>query len=164
MASLLEMILQDVASAVQGIRKADGYYHTMPKDAVFRRRQRGEPTQGVVPSANVAWLRESSEEAGTTVHDDVGHGDAKTTVDLVVDVWLQPKAVGIAPENDDADSVAWAADIVRAVMQDPQRGGNALRTTAGDRSPWQTQNAQYFGLSVVFSIEYRHREEDPSVR
>jgi len=154
MASLRELVMVNLLSAIQGINGPPTYTNTLISDNTITR----EPLELIElhrSSLPAALLEEGVQDA--LPHFDSGNGLIYSQSQSVFHVSVLALVAKTSSVNTTLN--AWLADILRAVMTDITRGGNAMDTQLESIGPPNENTIIPDGLAavrLVFAIRYLH--------
>jgi hypothetical protein len=150
---VIERITADAAATLETITQSNGYYHTVKE--VHRIKNAGVITPAQYPSL-VVWAYDAEAIDGTPVE------HISNNLTLVVEAWVTPDT--LLPGGLDTAINRMEADIIRAILTDPRRGGNAIRTK---ETRWikyiAEENAPYGAIQITFTVHYRHQRTNPAI-
>jgi len=140
-----ERVVQDLVTAIRGVRKASGY--EIDIGAVDRAR-RTKHQQHELPAVNV-WEVKEKKESGPA-------GLVTCYLSLVLEITVLDLRTQATLCNQAMGAV------VKAVLADRTRGGLAVDTEEGGNETFTGEtNDPTGGVRVGIEIEYRHKEDDP---
>ncbi len=143
--SIREQIVQDLVTAIAGVRKTSGY--ELDVQTVDRAR-RTKYQQHELPAVNLWELREKKESGPS--------GLVTCHLSLLLEITVLDLRYQAALSNQ-----AMAA-VTKAVLAERTRGGLAVDTVEGENETFTGEtNDPTGGVRVGVEIEYRHKEDDP---
>lgn len=149
--SLREYILENLKTTLEGITVVGGYSNTIL--SVQRWNQKGNPLQAVPCIVINSGLEEKKPEPNP---------QATCKFSVYLDVWMRQDDDATDPS--DKISASLLADVEKALMVDPTRGGYAEDTNIINNTPFETVDGQpSFGIIVELEIIYKHKLTDPTV-
>lgn len=156
---LLERIEADVIRALQGITVAAGYYDTV--EGAYRYGHQVDVEHAAMPVAFIHSQQADTEQGplcGTS-------GISRRPLRIAV-VMASRRPVGSVAEWPAQEAIRMEDAIVKAVLADRTRGGNALNTTPKESlfNPVTDKPLGDAVLVKMFEIEYWHQSDNPSVQ
>jgi len=156
---VIERITADAAATLATITQGNGYHHNVKE--VHRVKTAGQITPALYPAA-VVWAYDANAEDGQPVE------HVSNTLNLVVEAWVKAGTMDIdpAPGSGGIDvELNWMlADITRAMLTDPRRAGNAIRTKHQRWVKFMADEGTPYGvIQITFSVLYRHQRVNPAV-
>ena len=149
--SIRENILAELKTTLEAITVAHGYANTIA--SVQRWNQRGNPL-ALVPCIVV--------NSGQEEKKPEPNPQATCKFTIYLDVWYRQDDDETRPSDQIISSLL--ADVEKALMVDPTRGGNAEDTNILNNTPFETLEGQpSFGIIVELEIIYKHKLTDPTV-
>lgn len=150
--SVRESIIANIVTALGSVTTANGYSNTLA--SVQRFMQTGLAV-ATVPTAVVNWDDERKSNGPVE--------RAMCTLGVSVDVWAVHDQEAVSGSTATlVDSLA--ADVEKAVMTDPTRGGYARECEVVSVTPFRLAEGQPFvGATVSLTITYAHDLADPYV-
>lgn len=143
--SIRERIVQNLVTAIQGVRKTSGYEIDI---AAVDRARRTKYQQHELPAVNI-WELKERKESGPS-------GLVTCYLSLVLEITV------LDPRYQATLSNQAMASVVKAVLADRQRDGLAVDTEEGENVTFAGEtNDPTGGVRVGVEIEYRHKEDDP---
>jgi hypothetical protein len=148
--SIRENILANLKTTLEGITIALGYNNTMA--SIQRWNQRGN-SLALVPCIVV--------NSGQEEKKPEPNPQATCKLAIYLDVWYRQDDDETRPSDQIISSLL--ADVEKAIMVDPTRGGNAEDTNILNNTPFETIDGQpSFGVVVELEIVYKHKLTDPT--
>lgn len=148
--SIKEKIMKNMVEAVLLVQELAGYSATIEESAVERNKTT-PIKQDVFPAAFVY------EGAENVVEREHAGAYTKTVIELMVSVELWCCSV----DNLSTAINELEADVIKAVMKDSTRDGNAHCTEFHSSEPFLVEGRDMGGRIVNFLITYERRENDP---
>lgn len=144
---LAEQIAENVADALNLVKIDGGYSVDL---TAVRRSRRGE-----TPSHGLCVIHQGAQ----TLESNPSHLIQQWKVEFILEIYViqSEKAVD---EPIDKQVNLIAADVIRALMADPQRGGVAHDTLAESISPLIEGENGYSGFVMTFSVQFANLETD----
>ncbi|MFH1385110.1 MAG: hypothetical protein ABIH47_09160 [Candidatus Omnitrophota bacterium] len=143
--STRELIFKNIKSILEAITVANGYNNDFTSETIQRWQQRGNTTR-VVPCIIINAGPEEYQPAPSPYY------TAKLTVYL--DVWQRQQEGDTVPT--DTLLNALLADVIKAILVDETRGGNAVDTDIVSCVPFETVEGQPMcGIIVELEIMYQ---------
>jgi len=149
--SIKELIMKDIVVSVQKIKAGLGYSNTFENSAVERNKT--TPINASVFPA--AFIYEGAE---TVVEREQMGDDSLIILELPVSIeaWCYDA-------NNLSECInSLEADVIKAVMTDHTRGGNAHCTQVIGSEPFLVEGKNMGGRIISFLITYECREKDPT--
>lgn len=144
--SIIERIARDVLQSLEGVNRANGCTYTLS----VRRATRGIPKP--------AHLRADIYQDDPERNEVAANGKEEWLQPFWVNVYIMPGRADATPVDQYLNFI-WA-DMVKALMADPTRGGLAKDTFI--RAPrYITDNDEYDGFEFHFAVMYRTVLGDP---
>jgi len=149
--SIRENILAELKTTLELITAAHGYANTIA--SVQRWNQRGN-SLALVPCIVI--------NSGQEVKKPEPNPQATCRFTIYLDVWYRQDDDETRPSDQIISSLL--ADVEKAIMVDPTRGGNAEDTNILNNVTFETVEGQpSFGVIVELEIAYKHKLTDPTV-
>ena len=152
---LSERIARNLVDTVKGINTAAGYHNTV--SAVERRKQFGRHS-----GDRLIVLFQGDAERDETVEPTTNTAPVQWKHPFAFDCYVvEPE--GGAPVDLRINTIR--ADVEKAVMVDPHRGGLAIDTAVGDPQIFtDEEGGQIAGVTVTVVVKYRTRLNDPNTQ
>lgn len=148
--SIKELIMKDMVAAVCKVKEMSGYSTTIEDSAVERNKTTPINTN-VFPAAFIY-------EGPETIVEREQLGDSSR---VVLELSVSVEAWCYDAENLSERINGLEADIIKAVMEDHTRDGNAICTQVNGSDPFLVEGRDMGGRIVNFLITYECRENDP---
>lgn len=156
---IIQQIIADLVTTIEGVTTGNGYEISV--DSVYRPATIGDFDRTPAGNYVVQLLQDDP-----LPNPDNGFSGNPPRV-----AWDQPIQLDLIyrPSDDDTDPMqqvldVFEAEIIKAVMADPQRNDLAIDTNLSPSVWWTDKEDGTAGKSLVVTIEYRHQENDPTAQ
>lgn len=150
--SIKELIMEDITDAIREAQATKGYANTLETRAVVRGRETVD--SGIMP---IVMVFEGADVKDTTPESEFGSEIINHRIlSVVVDLYVSTR------ENLTTKLNSLEADIIKAVMVDPTRGGYAVSTSFEESMPgFDVEDKAIGGRELTFNVHYTMIETDP---
>jgi hypothetical protein len=144
-----EKVNEDLFLAVCGVNTANGYFYDLVAERVQEPENSKDHLKAVVVDTSPGRKSGVQSQGRTTIEKD-----------FAVETYFYTDKEDPTPLGKHLARIN--ADITRAVMKDPRRGGYAIKTITIDPELIANEDGAIIGISVNFTVTFRYKTSDPS--